>query len=289
MSDAVAVVGAGTMGVGIAYVFAAAGYSIALVEPNEARFAGALGTLAEAAVAGVKRGKLDAERGRALIDRVTRYADAADLPPGLALAIETVPERTELKTQVLRQIAARDPALIATNTSSFSIDVLAGSVKRPDSFLGMHFFNPVWSLPLVELVRGAVTSPDAVQRARDFAERIGKTTIVVEDTPGFATSRLDLIAALEAIRMLQDGVASAEDIDKAMVIAYRHPVGPLRLSDIVGLDVRLDIARQLTGALGSRYEPPKLLEDMVGRGELGRKTGKGFFEWPSDAAVAQGH
>jgi len=283
--DEVAVVGAGTMGVGIAYVFAAAGYAVALVEPDEARFAGALHTLGDAAAAGVKRGKLEPERGRALVASVARYAHAADLPMGVGIAIETVPERAELKARVLREIAARRPELIATNTSSLSVDSLAASVERPENFLGMHFFNPVWSLPLVELVRGAATSAATLARARVLAESVGKTTIVVEDTPGFATSRLDLIAALEAIRMLQDGVASAEDIDKAMVVAYRHPVGPLRLSDIVGLDVRLDIARQLARALGPRYEPPKLLEDMVGRGELGRKTGKGFFDWPRDAAL----
>ncbi|MDE3174952.1 MAG: 3-hydroxybutyryl-CoA dehydrogenase [Pseudomonadota bacterium] len=285
MVDRVAVVGAGTMGVGIAYVFAAAGYKVALVEPDEGRFAAAQRTLADAAAAGVQRGKLDAARGRTLAAAVERYAQAADLPVGVSLAIESVPERAELKGQVLRQIAARGPQLIATNTSSLSVNALAASVNRPETFLGMHFFNPVWSLPLVELVRGAATSEASVARARAFAESVGKTTIVVEDTPGFATSRLDLIAALEAIRMLQDGVASAADIDKAMVVAYRHPVGPLRLSDIVGLDVRLDIARQLARSLGPRYAPPRLLEEMVERGELGRKSGKGFFDWPRDAAL----
>ena len=173
--------------------------------------------------------------------------------------------------------------LIATNTSALSIDTLAKSVVDPARFLGMHFFNPVWSLPMVELVRGAATSEATLARAREFAEAIGKTMITVGDSPGFATSRLDLIASMEAIRMLQDGVASAEDIDKAMVVAYRHPIGPLRLSDIVGLDVRLDIARHLSRALGRRYEPPRLLEEMVARGELGRKSGKGFFDWPSAA------
>ena len=134
---------------------------------------------------------------------------------------------------------------------------------------------------MVEIVRGAASSDATVEQARLFAEAVGKTTIVVSDTPGFATSRLDLIASMEAIRMLQDGVASAEDIDKAMVVAYRHPIGPLRLSDIVGLDVRLDIARHLNRTLGPRYEPPRLLEEKVARGDLGRKTGRGFFDWPS--------
>jgi len=276
------------MGVGIAYVFAAAGHSVALAEPDDVRFAAAVAALSQAAASGVKRGKLDAEAAQRLVAAVTRRASASDLPLALDLAIETVPERADLKARVLKDISARRPALIASNTSSFSIDVLAASVVDASNFLGMHFFNPVWSLPMIEIVRGASTSPAAVERARGFAEGVGKTTIVVRDTPGFATSRLDLIAALEAIRMLQEGVASAEDIDKAMVVAYRHPIGPLRLSDVVGLDVRLDIARQLSQTLGPRYEPPRLLEDMVARGELGRKTGRGFFDWSLDASLRQG-
>jgi 3-hydroxybutyryl-CoA dehydrogenase len=143
----------------------------------------------------------------------------------------------------------------------------------------MHFFNPVWSLAMVEIIRGDDTSESTLSAAKKYSDSIGKTSITVRDVPGFATSRLDLIASLEAMRMLQDGVASAEDIDNAMLIAYRHPMGPLRLSDIVGLDVRLDIARQLSRTLGDRYAPPKILEDMVARGDLGRKSGKGFFKW----------
>jgi 3-hydroxybutyryl-CoA dehydrogenase len=161
-----------------------------------------------------------------------------------------------------------------------SINELAKCVKDASRFLGMHFFNPVWSLAMVELIRGDSTSEATLSDAKKYSESIGKTSITVRDVPGFATSRLDLIASLEAMRMLQDGVASAEDIDNAMLIAYRHPMGPLRLSDIVGLDVRLDIARQLSTTLGERYAPPQILIDMVARGELGRKSGKGFFDWP---------
>jgi 3-hydroxybutyryl-CoA dehydrogenase len=239
--------------------------------------------LGEAAKSGVSRGKLSETQAQNALQSVRRVASAADLPEDLDLAIETVPERIELKRQVLAQIDLRLPKAIATNTSSLSIDALGGSMRDPSAFLGMHFFNPVWSLPMVELIRGERTSDQTLSRAREFAEATGKTTITVRDTPGFATSRLDLIASLEAIRMLQDGVASADDIDRAMVVAYRHPIGPLRLSDIVGLDVRLDIARHLSVALGPRYAPPKLLEDMVARGELGQKTGKGFFDWPPSA------
>jgi 3-hydroxybutyryl-CoA dehydrogenase len=279
----VAVVGGGTMGVGIVYVFAAAGFNVWLAEPDDVRAESARRMLGEAAKSGVSRGKLSETQAQNVLQSVRRVASAADLPEDLDLAIETVPERIELKRQVLAQIDLRRPKAIATNTSSLSIDAIGGSMRDPSAFLGMHFFNPVWSLPMVELIRGEHTSDQTLSRAREFAEATGKTTITVRDTPGFATSRLDLIASLEAIRMLQDGVASADDIDRAMVVAYRHPIGPLRLSDIVGLDVRLDIARHLSVALGPRYAPPKLLEDMVARGELGQKTGKGFFDWPPSA------
>ncbi len=272
------------MGVGIVYVFAAAGFAVSLVEPDDARAEAAKRVLREAAAAGVKRGKLRDADAQRVSDGVRRLTTCLELPERLALVLETAPERLELKQKVLAEIDSRRPALIATNTSALSIDVLARSVSDASAFLGMHFFNPVWSLPMVEIVRGAATSEDALTRARGFAEAIRKTTITVRDTPGFATSRLDLIAAMEAIRMLQDGVASADDIDKAMVVAYRHPIGPLRLSDIVGLDVRLDIARHLSRTLGPRYEPPRLLEEMVARGELGQKCGKGFFDWPAAAA-----
>ena len=276
----IAVVGGGTMGVGIAYVFAAAGFKVWLVEPDDARAAVVGRILSEVAVAGVKRGKLDEARRQWVVDAVQRRVAVRELPEALDLVVETVPERLPLKHRVLAEIAARRPKLVATNTSAISIDELSQSVGDASIFLGMHFFNPVWSLPMVELVRGMRTSEAALTRAREFAEATGKTTITVRDVPGFATSRLDLIASLEAIRMLQDGVASASDIDHAMVTAYRHPIGPLRLSDVVGLDVRLDIARHLHSTLGDRYAPPQLLQDLVAQGHLGQKTGKGFFDWP---------
>jgi len=281
--SAMAVVGGGTMGVGIVYVFAAAGWQVSVVEPDDARAQGLQETLAQTALAGVKRGKLSESQAHSISTGVQRLRSADELPLGLDLVVETVPERMALKRVVLGQIDARRPAIIASNTSALSIDDLAACVQDPTRFLGMHFFNPVWSLAMVELIRGAATSEETLEAARRFSESIGKTSITVRDVPGFATSRLDLIASLEAIRMLQDGVASAEDIDRAMVIAYRHPMGPLRLSDIVGLDVRLDIARHLSTTLGERYAPPRLLEEMVARGDLGRKTGKGFFNWTSTA------
>lgn len=282
----IAVVGGGTMGVGIAYVYALAGWNTTVVEPDDGRAATLRRTLADAAQGAVKRGKLTAEQAARVTEGVRRVDAVAKLPAGLDLAVETVPERLPLKQQVLGRIAALEPRVIASNTSSMSIDELARSVRDPARFLGMHFFNPVWSLQMVELIRGEATSDETLALARQFAEATGKTTVTVRDVPGFATSRLDLIASLEAMRMLQDGVASAEDIDRAVTVAYRHPMGPLRLSDVVGLDVRLDIARQLSKALGERYAPPRILEEMVARGELGQKSGKGFFDWPTPRAAA---
>jgi 3-hydroxybutyryl-CoA dehydrogenase len=280
-SQSLAVIGGGTMGVGIAYVFAVAGWQVYVVEPDDARSTSMLQTLKGAAEGGLKRGKLNAAQAAHASEGVQRLVAVEDLPRLLDLVIESVPERLDLKLKVLAQVALRQPRLIASNTSALSINELASSVPDPSSFLGMHFFNPVWSLPMVELVRGDQTSEDALAMAREFAQSTGKTTITVRDVPGFATSRLDLIASLEAMRMLEDGVASAEDIDHALVTAYRHPMGPLRLSDIVGLDVRLDIARHLSQALGPRYAPPRILEEMVAKGHLGQKSGQGFFEWPS--------
>jgi 3-hydroxybutyryl-CoA dehydrogenase len=275
-----AVVGGGTMGVGIAYVYAVAGWTVWVVEPDDKRSTVMRQTLKDADAGGLKRGKLTSQQAQAASEGVQRVNAIDKLPMGLDLVIESVPERLELKLKVLVDLALRAPRLVASNTSSMSIDQLATALPDASKFLGMHFFNPVWSLPMVELIRGKDTSEDSLALAKQWAQSTGKTTITVRDVPGFATSRLDLIASLEAMRMLEDGVTSAQDIDHAMVTAYRHPMGPLRLSDIVGLDVRLDIARHLSQALGSRYAPPRLLEDMVAKGHLGQKSGQGFFEWP---------
>lgn len=268
------------MGVGIAYVFAVAGWQVSVVETDTQRIATIQNILQTAAAGGLKRGKLTAAQAEHASEGVQRLASVQDLPRFLDLVIESIPERLDLKTRVLAEVADRQPRLIASNTSALSISELAKSVIDPSLFLGMHFFNPVWSLPMVELIRGDQTSEAALTMAREFAQSTKKTTITVRDVPGFATSRLDLIASLEAMRMLEDGVASAHDIDHALVTAYRHPMGPLRLSDIVGLDVRLDIARHLSQALGPRYAPPRILEELVAKGHLGQKTGQGFFAWP---------
>lgn len=280
MTQQIAVVGGGTMGVGIAYVSAMAGGSVTVVEPDDARAATFGRIVAETIQSSIKRGKLDDTSGQELVSRIVRIESVDAIPDGVDVAIETVPERLELKLDVLARMAARGPKLVGSNTSAISIDRLAQALPDPSAFLGMHFFNPVWSLPLVELVRGEKTSDEALEQARHFVTWLGKQYLTVRDVPGFATSRLDLIASLEAMRMLESGVASAEDIDRAAVLAYRHPVGPLRLSDIVGLDVRLDIARTLQAAHGERFAPPQILIDMVGEGKLGAKSGQGFFSWP---------
>lgn len=284
----IGVVGGGTMGVGIGYVFAMAGFPVALVEPDAERGRAALAMLKSYAEAGIARGKIEPAAAAQRLSAIAFLSRAEDLPEGLDLVVETVPERRDLKLAVLAGIDSREPALIATNTSALSIADLASAVGDPSRFLGMHFFNPVPSLMLVELAYGERTSPESLALARGFAAAIGKATITVRDVPGFATSRLDLVQAMEAIRMVETGVASPQDIDLAATTAYRHPVGPLRLSDMVGLDVRLDIARQLAAALGPHFAPPRLLEEMVARGDLGRKSGKGFYEWPADAPAQRG-
>ena len=279
MTGTVGVIGAGTMGAGIAYAFATAGWTTTVVEPDPQRAEGLRPALAARARTGVERGRLDAERAAALDGLLAVTSDVGGLATGLDLVVETVPERMALKTDVLAASERRCPALLATNTSALSIDELAAGLQRPEAFCGMHFFNPVWSIPLVEIVRGEVTAEPAIAAARSVAAAIGKESIVVRNVPGFATSRLDNIAAFEAMRMLEEGVAEAADIDRAAVLAYGHPIGPLRLSDVVGLDVRLDIARHLSGVYGERYAPPAILVDLVERGHLGRKTGRGFFTW----------
>lgn len=280
MNSTVVVVGGGTMGTGIAYVASMSGAAVTVVEPDAARGQALLQELTRAAADAVARGKLDAAGAHALLSRIVQVRDIADIPARADVAIETVPERMALKHRVLEELAATGPRLIGTNTSAMSIDELARVLPDPSNFLGLHFFQPVWSFKFMEIIRGAVTSDAAVAAAQGFGALLGKQTIVVRNVPGFATSRLDLISSLEAMRMLEDGVASAEDIDRASVLAFHHPIGPLRLSDMVGLDVRLDISRVLEAHYGERYAPPRILQEMVSRGQLGRKTGRGFFSWP---------
>jgi 3-hydroxybutyryl-CoA dehydrogenase len=204
---------------------------------------------------------------------------AGDLA-GAGLVVEAVPEDAGLKLDVLRRVEQVAPdAVLATNTSSLSVSGIAEGLRSPQRFVGLHFFNPVPASDLVEVVLGAQTGDDLAEQARQWVTALGKTAITVQDSPGFASSRLGVAIALEAMRMVQEGVASAQDIDTAMTLGYRHPVGPLRTTDIVGLDVRLAIAEHLERELGPRFEPPQVLRDMVAAGHLGRKTGRGFYDW----------
>ncbi|WP_433494688.1 3-hydroxyacyl-CoA dehydrogenase family protein [Micromonospora sp. CA-248089] len=279
MSGRFVVVGAGTMGLGIAYVAAGAGYAVELVEVDPARGAEALRRLGELWDRGVRRGKLTEEAATANRERVTLRAGLAEVAEGADVIVEAVPERLDLKRAVLREAESRRPVLLGSNTSSIPIAELAAGLDRPAGFVGLHFFNPVWAMALLEVVVGPATAPETTEAAVALAARLGKDPVVVRDMPGFATSRLGVTLGLEAIRMVADEVASPADIDKAMVLGYRHPIGPLELTDLVGLDVRLDIARTLQAAYGDRFAPPPLLVEMVAAGKLGKKSGQGFYTW----------
>ncbi|MGV9765153.1 3-hydroxyacyl-CoA dehydrogenase family protein [Micromonospora tulbaghiae] len=279
MSGRFVVVGAGTMGLGIAYVAAGAGYAVELVEVDPARGAEAVRRLGELWDRGVQRGKLTEEAATANRERVTLRAGLAEVAEGADVIVEAVPERLDLKRAVLREAESRRPALLGSNTSSIAIAELAAGLDRPADFVGLHFFNPVWAMALLEVVVGPATAPRTTEAAVALAARLGKDPVVVRDMPGFATSRLGVTLGLEAIRMVADEVAGPADIDKAMVLGYRHPIGPLELTDLVGLDVRLDIARTLQAAYGDRFAPPPLLVEMVAAGKLGKKSGQGFYTW----------
>ncbi|WP_431943121.1 3-hydroxyacyl-CoA dehydrogenase family protein [Micromonospora marina] len=279
MSGRFVVVGAGTMGLGIAYVAAGAGYAVELVEVDPARGAEAVRRLGELWDRGVQRGKLTEEAATANRERVTLRAGLTEVAEGAEVIVEAVPERLDLKRAVLREAESRRPALLGSNTSSIPIADLAAGLDRPAEFVGLHFFNPVWAMALLEVVVGPATAPQTTEAAVALAARLGKDPVVVRDMPGFATSRLGVTLGLEAIRMVADEVASPADIDKAMVLGYRHPIGPLELTDLVGLDVRLDIARTLQAAYGDRFAPPPLLVEMVAAGRLGKKSGQGFYTW----------
>jgi 3-hydroxybutyryl-CoA dehydrogenase len=277
----VAVLGAGTMGHGIAQAAAAAGFEVVLRDLDESLVGRALRSIESNLSKGVERGKVtEEERARALslIRTTTRLEETA----GSDLFVEAVPERLELKRETLRAVEGLGPAdfIFATNTSSLSITEIAGAARRPDLVVGMHFFNPVHVMRLVEIVVGRETSEQTTEAVRAVATRMRKEPIVVRDVPGFASSRLGVALGLEAMRMVEEGVAAAKDIDTAMELGYNHPMGPLRLTDLVGLDVRLHIAEYLHARLGSeRFRPPDILRRMVAEGKLGKKSGEGFYKW----------
>jgi 3-hydroxybutyryl-CoA dehydrogenase len=278
----VGVIGGGRMGAGIAQVFLAAGARVAVVEAGGEAAEAARRRVADGLEEAARRGKLDGDVATVL-DRLTVVDSPAALDRETGLVVEAVPEQADLKAQVLRaaEAAVAPDAVLATNTSSLSVTELAAVLERPGRFLGLHFFNPVPASKLVEVVVAQETSAELVGIAGGWVRALGKTDVVVKDSPGFASSRLGVLLGLEAIRMLEEGVADAEAIDTAMELGYRHPMGPLRSTDLVGLDVRLAIAEYLHRTLGERFAPPQLLRDKVAAGELGRKTGRGFHTYES--------
>ncbi|HEX5966774.1 MAG TPA: 3-hydroxyacyl-CoA dehydrogenase family protein, partial [Pyrinomonadaceae bacterium] len=282
--ETIAVIGAGTMGHGIAQVAALNGFRVLLSDVDREALARGVQSIEKNLAKGISLGKLtenDRDRAMQHIRGTTRLEECAKAD----LIIEAVLEKLDLKREVLQQLEAlSDRAFIfASNTSSLSITEIAQSAKRPEAVVGMHFFNPVNIMRLVEIVVGEKTSDETVQTVIAAGRRMRKEPIVVKDVPGFASSRLGVALGLEAMRMVEQGVASPRDIDTAMELGYNHPMGPLKLTDLVGLDVRLNIAEYLHRELGSEtFRPPELLRRMVSEGKLGKKTGQGFYDWSKE-------
>jgi 3-hydroxybutyryl-CoA dehydrogenase len=274
------------MGQGIAQVTASAGFPTRLHDIDSARVSQSLTSIRAQLEKLVGKGKLTADARDATIARLSAASDLAQACDGAGVVIEAVPEDMALKTELFRGAmkSAVGDALLASNTSSLSITELGMRIGAPSRTIGLHFFNPPPVMELLEIVRGLGTSDATVERALAFAKAIGKSPIVVRDTPGFASSRLGVILGAEAIRMLESGVASAVDIDRAMELGYRHPMGPLKLTDLVGLDVRLAILDHLHKEVGEQFRAPTLLRQMVRAGKLGKKTGEGFYRWKDGVA-----
>jgi 3-hydroxybutyryl-CoA dehydrogenase len=281
--ERVGVIGGGRMGAGIAHAFLLAGADVTVVERDT--------DAVDAARERIRRSVgVSVERGSAEPTGSVAVSTDWDGLGACGLVIEAVPEDRALKAEALRRAESLlgERAVLATNTSSISIDELAAGLARPAAFLGTHFFNPVPASSLVEVVFGTATAPAVIELAQGWVAAIGKTPVTVRDSPGFASSRLGVLLGLEAIRMVEEGVATPDDIDAAMALGYGHPVGPLKLGDLVGWDVRLGIAEYLRDLLGERFEPPGLLRRMVADGHLGRKSGRGFYEWPEAGSAGAG-
>ena len=284
--ETIAVIGAGTMGHGIAQVAAASGFRVLLNDVDRETLARGVRAIEGNLAKGIQLGKLtEADRDRTLqhIHGTTNLDECATAD----LIIEAAPEKLELKQNIVRQLEAVSdhPFIFASNTSSLSITEIATASRRPEAVVGMHFFNPVHIMRLVEIVVGKQTSYETVRTVTSVGSKMRKEPIVVKDVPGFASSRLGVALGLEAMRMVEQGVASARDIDTAMELGYNHPMGPLKLTDLVGLDVRLNIAEYLHRELGSEtFRPPEVLRRLVSEGKLGKKTGQGFYDWTTEDA-----
>jgi len=274
------------MGIGIAHRVAASGGTAFIVDVDEATARIAADSVVGTLEVARDRGKLSASDASDAISHVVPAASIEALPKGLDVIIEAIIEDVDLKRSVLAAAEGRSPDVLASNTSSISIDQLSEGLEHPDRFAGMHFFNPVWAISLVEVIRGSATDPAILDRIAGIVDWLGMEQAVINDAAGFATSRLGVLVGIEAIRMVEEGVAAPADIDTAMRLGYRHPMGPLMLGDLVGLDVRLKIAQHLASVYGARFEPPQLLIDMVDAGRLGKKSGLGFYDWSSGSPVA---
>jgi 3-hydroxybutyryl-CoA dehydrogenase len=288
-SGRVLIVGGGTMGRGIAGLCALRGFSTAVYEADPSTRQRLRGSLESSWGRAVDRGKLNAQAVEGALKRLSLADHLERAADGVDLALEAVPESLELKREVFGRLDRICPAstVLASNTSSLPIREIARATTRPDRVIGIHFFNPVDLMPLVEIVRAGETSPQTEEKAVAFVAALGKEAIRVADSPGFATSRLGLALGLEAMRMVEEGVASPSDVDKAMELGYGHRMGPLKTSDLVGLDVRLSIAESLAARLSeTRFRPPEILKRLVTEGHTGRKSGQGFYQWEGDTAVA---
>ena len=279
--NTIAVLGAGTMGHGIAQVAAAAGYVVIMRDVSPDAVARGLQAIERNLAKAIQLKKISEQDRDETLQRISPATRLEEI--GSAdLVIEAAPESLELKRNLLREVEPLlgDTCIFATNTSSLSIGDVANGSTRPENVIGMHFFNPVHIMRLVEIVVGNHTSPAVAAIVREVAARMKKEPITVRDVPGFASSRLGVTLGLEAMRMVEQGVASPRDIDTAMELGYNHPMGPLRLTDLVGLDVRLHIAEYLHGKLGSEtFRAPDILRRMVSEGKLGKKSGEGFYKW----------
>jgi 3-hydroxybutyryl-CoA dehydrogenase len=283
----VTVIGAGSMGHGIAQVSAMAGHDVRLNDVDEDRIESGIDSIEENLDGGVERGKVTEDERDAALDRIEAASDLDTAVSDADLVVEAVPEDMDLKKNVFTDVEASAPedAIIGSNTSSLSVTELASALERPARAVGLHFFNPPHIMNLVEVVIAEQTSERVEQAAVEYVEGLDKEAVVVRDSAGFASSRLGVALGLEAIRMVESGVATVEDIDTAMEEGYSHPMGPLKLTDLVGLDVRLDIAEYLREELGERFRPPQTLRKKVRAGNLGKKSGEGFYVWEDGEAA----
>jgi len=285
--DKVVVVGAGLMGTGIAHAFASSGFATVLVDTSTESLARAQAAIGKILDDGVKLGKVEAGAAEAAKARLTVQPDLSVAAGGAALLVETVVEQLAVKKAVVAQAAPlmKPSAIIATNTSALSVTEVATAAPDPGCVVGMHFFNPVHKMKLVELVRGIATSDETVARSRAYSDAIGKTSIVVNESPGLTTSRMSAMLGNEAMWMLQEGTATAEDIDTALRLGFNHPMGPLELGDLTGWDTRLSVLRYLHSTLGEKFRPCPLIIKMVAAGRLGRKTGHGVYKYENGQRV----